>query len=383
MEKVTKSYVEKIYRGILFSEPSIAEVEERDPMQVANDGKMQGFRFYDKEFVVDGEKSYDGDKSNYSNWIYFGKRMSLEEVKAQYGNDSNYSILISNMENNNYQCVCHTQAGSFLPMEEGDMTFDELVAAKEQDKEAQAKAMFDKLREHIGEDVSYTGWWYGVKQEETAELRNVTDFINVEIGCSGIPFVGYGAAISSITSKDGEVLYSNPNIEYGYDRRAAEDVFASKRLIFGDRIVDAEVAEKEKQDREWAEYKEKSDLEAKKMKYTLMREGLTLVKPETAEEWMQFADNNTNDGYSVFVVKAVISMMKKFEEGISFEEAEKQVYNEELGLSGFMAGATANALSHFAKNGDAYRVHWNKQYGVEDAEEKGTVNPAILSIKKK
>ncbi len=383
MEKVTKSYVEKIYRGILFSESSISEVEERDPMQVANDGKMQGFRFYDKEFVVDGDKSYDGDKSNFSNWIYFGKRMSLEEVKAQYGNNSSYSILISNMENNNYQYVCHTQAGSFLPMEEGDMTFDELVAAKEQDKEVQAKAMFDKLREHIGEDVSYTGWWYGAKLEETAELRNVTDFINVEIGCSGIPFVGYGAAISSITSKDGEVLYSNPNIEYGYDRRAAEDVFASKRLIFGDRIVDAEVAEKEKQDREWAEYKEKSDLEAKKMKYTLMREGLTLVKPETAEEWMQFADNNTNDGYSVFVVKAVISMMKKFEEGISFEEAEKQVYNEELGLSGFMAGAAANALSHFAKNGDAYRVHWNKRYGVEDAEEKGTVNPAILSINKK
>lgn len=399
MEKVTKSYVEKIYRGILFSESSISEVEERDPMQVANDGKMEGFRFYDKEFVVDGDKSYDGDKSNFpnwiyyiermsfksniSNWIYFGKRMSLEEVKAQYGNDSSYSKLISNMENNNYQYVCLTQAGSFLPMEEGDMTFAELVAAKEQDKEAQAKVMFDKLREHIGEDVSYTGWWYGAKLEETAELRNVTDFINVEIGYSGIPFVGYGAAISSITSKDGEVLYSNPNIEYRYDRRAAEDVFASKRLIFGDRIVDAEVAEKEKQDREWAEYKEKSDLEAKKMKYTLMREGLTLVKPETAEEWMQFADNNTNDGYSVFVVKAVISMMKKFEEGISFEEAEKQVYNEELGLSGFMAGAAANALSHFAKNGDAYRVHWNKKYGVEEAEEKGTVNPAILSINKK
>ena len=383
MEKVTKSYVEKIYRGILFSESSIAEVEERDPMQVENDGKMQGFRFYDKEFVVDGEKSYDGDKSNFSNWIYFGKRMSLEDVKTQYGNDSSYSILISNMENNNYQYVCHTQAGSFLPMEEGDMTFDELVAVKEQDKETKAKAMFDKLREHIGEDVSYTGWWYGVKQEETAELRNVNDFINVEIGCSGIPFVGYGAAISSITSKDGEVLYSNPNIEYGYDRRAAEDVFASKRLIFGDKIVDAEVAEKEKQDREWAEYKEKSDLEAKKMKYTLMREGLTLVKPETVEEWMQFADNNSNDGYSVFVVKAVISMMKKFEEGISFEEAEHQVYNEELGLSGFMAGATANALSHFAKKGEEYRIHWNKQYGVENAEEKGTVNPEVLSIRKK
>lgn len=383
MKKVTKSYVEKIYRGLLVSESSVAEVEERDPMKVANDGKMQGFRFYDKEFVVDGKKSYDGEKSNYSSWVYFGKRLSLDEIKEQYGNNPDYSILIGNMEGNNYQFVCRTQVGSFLPMNEGDMTFDELVAKKEQDKEAQAKAMFDKLREHIGEEVTYHGWWYGVEQNETAELRSVNDFVNVEIGCSGIPFVGYGAAITNITSKDGEVLYSNPNIEVGYDRRADKDVFASKRLIFGDRIVDVDVAEKEKSDKEWQEYKEKSDREAKKMKYTLMKEGLTLVKPETAEEWLQFADNNSNDGYSVFVVKATISMMKKFEEGIPFEQAEQQVYNEELGLSGFMAGATANALSHFAKKGDEYRVHWNKQYGVEDPEEQRTVNPAVLSIKKK
>ena len=374
MEKVKKSYVEKIYRGILFSESSISEVEERDPMKVENDGSMQGFRFYDKEFVVDGEKSYDGEKSNYSNWIYYGKRLSLDEVKTQYGNNPDYRILISNMEGNGYQYVCHTQAGSFLPMQEGDMTFDELVAQKEQDKESKAKAMFDKLREHIGEDVSYTGWWYGVKQEETAELKNVTDFINVEIGCSGIPFVGYGSAISNITSKDGEVLYSNPFIESKYDRRKAEDIFASKRLIFGDRIVDAEQAEKEQQDRVWAEARQKSAIEAKKAKYTLMGEGLTLVKPETVEEWLQFVDDNSDDIYSLYVVKATISMMKKMKEGISFEEAEQQVYNEELGLSGLMASATANALSRFAKQGEEYRKHWNKQYGVEDSEEKRTVN---------
>ena len=41
MKKVTKSYVEKIYRGLLFSEPSITEVEERDPMKVENDGKIK------------------------------------------------------------------------------------------------------------------------------------------------------------------------------------------------------------------------------------------------------------------------------------------------------------------------------------------------------
>ena len=380
MEKVTETYVEKIYWGILYSESLIEKVTDRDPMKIKNDGKMQGFRFYDKEYVVDGDKTYDGKESNYSNWIYFGKRYSLEEIKAKF---PDHRILIINMEGNNYQYVCHTQDGSFLPMKEVDMTFDEYVAQKKEDTEIKAKAMFDKLREHIGEDVSYTGWWYGVKQEETAELREVNDFTNVLIGCSGIPFVGYGAAISDIISKDGEVLYSNPNIEYGYDRRTDKDVFASKRLIFGDRIVDEEQAEKEKSDKELKEIQEKSDIEAKKAKYTLMKEGLTLVKPETAEEWLQFADNNSNDGYSVFVVKATISMMKKFEEGVSFEEAEQQVYNEELGLSGFMAGATANALSHFAKQGEEYRKHWNKQNGIEDPEEKGTVNPSRLIIKKR
>lgn len=75
-------------------------------------------------------------------------------------------------------------------------------------------------------------------------------------------------------------------------------------------------------------------------------------------------------------------MMKKMEEGISFEEAEHQVYGEELELSSFMAGVTANALSHFAKHGEKYRKHWNEKYGVEDADEKGTANLAVLSIRK-
>lgn len=48
-----------------------------------------------------------------------------------------------------------------------------------------------------------------------------------------------------------------------------------------------------------------------------------------------------------------------------------------------MAGATANVLSHFIKNGDEYRKHWNKQYGIKNSEEKSTVNPAIINIKKK
>lgn len=382
MEKIKKSYIEKIYRGLLFSESSIAEVEDRDPMKVVNDGKMQGFRFYDKEQVVDGEKIYDGERVNFSNWVFFGKRLTLEEVKQQYGKDSKYSTLISNMECNHYNSVCLTQAGSYLPMEEGDMTLDEYIS--EHDKEKNAIRMFEALKKHIGQSVNYKAWWYGSPENGTDILKNVSYFSNVEIGCMGIPFIGYGSAISEISlTETGEVIYSNPYIESNYDRRKAEDVEELKRKMFGDVIVDKQRSRRIKAEAKREKAMEEANLEAKRLKYTLMKEGLTLVKPETAEEWLQFADNNSNDGYSVFVVKAVISMMKKLDAGISFEDAEQQVYCDELGLSGFMAGATANALSHFAKQGEEYRKHWNKKYGVEDSEEKGTVNPAMLTIKKK
>ncbi len=326
MKKITISYVEKNYKGLIV-ETTITEVAERDPMKIANDKSITGFRFYDKEFIVDGNKVYGGKKSNYSNWIYFGRRLSLEELKKLYRNNLYIRMLIRFMEKHDYKYVCHTQVGSFLPMGNGDLTIDEVIAQMQEDKDLQAKKMFNKLDEHNGENVSYTGWWYGSKIEETAELR-----------------------------EEEEIMISK---QEGMD------------------------VGKEKLDREGEEHKEKSDIEAKKAKYTLMKEGLVLVKPETAEEWLQFVDNNTNDGCSVYVVKATISMMKKFEAGISFEDAEQQVYNEELDLDGFMVGATANALSYFSKKGEEYRKYWCKKFGIKYAEDVCTENSAIQNRRKK
>ena len=74
--------------------------------------------------------------------------------------------------------------------------------------------MFENLKKHIGEKVSYKAWFYGAERNETDTLRNVNYFINIETEKAGIPFVGYGAAISSITLEEtGEVLYYNPYIE--------------------------------------------------------------------------------------------------------------------------------------------------------------------------
>ena len=46
--------------------------------------------------------------------------MTLEQVKATYGSDHNYRILISNMENNGYGAVVKTKFGQFMPLNDND-----------------------------------------------------------------------------------------------------------------------------------------------------------------------------------------------------------------------------------------------------------------------
>jgi hypothetical protein len=84
-----------------------------------------GFRFYDQEYIVDGDKTYYGKEKNYSSWIMFGKRYSAAEIINMYGNDPKHQILIRNIEGNGFKYICHTQVGTFLPMKNDDITFEE------------------------------------------------------------------------------------------------------------------------------------------------------------------------------------------------------------------------------------------------------------------
>lgn len=379
MEKTTKKYVEYLYPGLIVSESSSMEIEHDDPMKVDVKEHSIGFRFYEKEFVIDGEEQFEGKTKNRTSWFYIGKRLTFDEVQKRFGNDPKYTTLISNMKYNNISSVCMTEYGNFMPMENGDMTLEEYIA--EHSKEKNAIRMFENLKKHIGEKISYKAWWYGVEQNDTDTLRNVNYFSNIETEHSGIPFIGYGSAISSITLEEtGEELYSNPYVEYGYDRRRPEDIEDSKRKFFGDVIVDKQRDRRIKAEEKRKQAQECADLEAKKKKYKIMRDGLTLVKEETAEEWMQYADNNTNDAYSCCVAETSLLCLKKLQEGATCEEVE-QIYSE-MGLTGFMAGAVSSTIAHFSPRGNEFRKYWNAQYGVSE-EEKGTVNPAVLTLSPK
>lgn len=115
-----KHYVEYLYPGIIVSETSVEEISERDVSKVELSDNCFGFRFFDRTVtVIDGE-TLTGDRKNISGWHYKGEKMTLEQVKANYGSDRNYETLIWNMENNDYPAVVKTKFGQFMPMNNDD-----------------------------------------------------------------------------------------------------------------------------------------------------------------------------------------------------------------------------------------------------------------------
>lgn len=114
-------------------------------------------------------------------------------------------------------------------------------------KEVKVLEMFKHLREHLGKEVTCIYWAYGDREEETADLVELSDFGYVQIGVRDIPFVSNGIAIIEIVSTDGKVLYSNPYIEYEYNRMKENEVDAAKEKVFGKRIVELEKKEREEE----------------------------------------------------------------------------------------------------------------------------------------
>ena len=61
-------------------------------------------------------------------------------------------------------------------------------------------------------------------------------------------------------------------------------------------------------------FEELLELENKKRKYTLMKRGLTLVKEDKIEAWLEYVDKNTDDEIDASKVEALVSVMEKLEE---------------------------------------------------------------------
>ena len=141
MKKIVKSYIEKMYRydGTLYSTVTTEEVKEKDPMRVIRNDYMEGFRFFDRNCILEGDNCFEGESFNYSNWIYFGKRMKLVDVISRFGKTPNYQVMINDMKHNKYYFICHTSVNTFVPLYEGDMTYEEYLTKLENERASHQK----------------------------------------------------------------------------------------------------------------------------------------------------------------------------------------------------------------------------------------------------
>jgi len=101
------------------------------------------------------------------------------------------------------------------------------------------------------------------------------------------------------------------------------------------------------------------------------------LKKGLEEEW-QKAVNKNKDGYGKGVIKIVEKVCSELDKGKSPQEAES-IGIEDSGITGFQAGAMASMINYFHPRGDEFRKYFNKVCG-GTGKEKGTINPAIMTI---
>lgn len=103
------------------------------------------------------------------------------------------------------------------------------------------------------------------------------------------------------------------------------------------------------------------------------------IKKGLEEEYKKYVQINSEDSYSKAVVIAGEAVGKALDENKTPEEAEKEMKGH--GLTGYMAGAVAAAITHFHERGEEFRKFWNKSYDVKEEDDKGgVVNPAIITV---
>ncbi len=247
--------------------------------------------------------------------------------------------------------------------------------------ETKIQKYFEALRNNIGKRVRVEYVWYGVPQEEESTLRNVGDYVNIEIEGAGIPFIGYSSAIRRILGENGKVLYENPLIPHNYDLRRDEDIDQLRVLSFGHEIANKFKEQRIKERKEWEEKVQRLNEEARSNLEKYLMESSPLVRKDKLEEWKKYVNKNTQDFYSAGVVDASIRVMKKLSEGKTPEEAEKETYG--MGITGYQAGCMTQIIAYFHPRGEEFRKYWNRQFLPEkEADElKGVVNPATWTIR--
>lgn len=187
-------------------------------------------------------------------------------------------------------------------------------------KSNQNKEIFRKLKEMIGKEIICTYYQnHPIFKEEkiqtiTLRLEKVNDYRSIFGRIENkirpedyiprvIGFIWESEFIISIKDLNGNIIYENNNpiedlkVEYGN----VDDLVRKQKLTFGEDYISEE------------------ELNSKTY---LIKKGLEQLEPTLHEKWLEFVEYNFSSG----IVQATLNMLEKVNNGISFYNAELEVY---------------------------------------------------------
>lgn len=115
------------------------------------------------------------------------------------------------------------------------------------------------------------------------------------------------------------------------------------------------------------------------------------IREDQQENWDAYVEVNSHDAYSKCCVDVSIKVAELIDQLHDDVEvnANKLIAqaDQELntGITGFMAGCVANAISNAHTRGEEFRISWNKEWGGSQAEKANSkpgavINPVVFSI---
>jgi hypothetical protein len=124
----TKTFMEKLEPGSVYSEEYVVSVDRRDPHKHAAEAgpRVFAFRYFDivtteAELVGGGMAKIGSEKANVSGFYYIdAEELTVGDLIAEAAGSGLYNILISNMEGNGWDTVFRCRTGNFRPKEDGD-----------------------------------------------------------------------------------------------------------------------------------------------------------------------------------------------------------------------------------------------------------------------
>lgn len=206
-----------------------------------------------------------------------------------------------------------------------------------------------KLKENIGKEIICTYYRYGTIQTSKFILNNFQEYQYIEVStknqtklknpCSDyIYFIYYQEFIISIKDANEDIIYENNNpIDVLKEVYNLEDLIQKEKLIFG---------------------KDYISINEQNSKNYLIQKGLEIILPNLHDKWISFVEENMP--YGIIIIKATISMLEKINNGISFYNAEIEVYRNEFDLSGFDIEKVDSAVFTFCNQQKEYLDYLTK-----------------------